>query len=76
MAGFDKEEPAAATNRINPKCPDDIGRLARDLGVSPYHLSKIVNRVGPMLSDIYYALGLREWEIPKRGAPQEDPPAP
>lgn len=52
-------------DRINPKSAAEIAELAEELGVSAYHLSKVVNRVGPMLGDIYHALGLRPWDIPK-----------
>lgn len=53
-------------NRIDASSADEVARWAAELGVSAYHLRKIICRVGPMLSDIYYALGLREWEIPRR----------
>lgn len=56
---------AASDERINPEDPEDLARWAASLGVSPYHLLKIIKRVGPVVGDIYYALGLRKWEIPK-----------
>jgi hypothetical protein len=52
--------------RINPNSAEEVTALAAELGVSPYHLSKVIRRVGPVLGDIYHALGLRAWEIPKR----------
>jgi hypothetical protein len=52
--------------RINPASPEDVSAWAHELGVSSYHLRKIITRVGPVLTDIYHALGLRPWEIPKR----------
>jgi hypothetical protein len=52
-------------DRINAKSPEDVAAWARELGVSAYHLGKIMARVGPELKEIYYALGLRPWELPK-----------
>ncbi len=52
-------------DRINGKSPEDVAAWASELGVSAYHLHKIMARVGPELKEIYYALGLRPWEHPK-----------
>jgi hypothetical protein len=54
-------------DRIDSKSPEDVAAWAKELGVSAYHLRKIMTRVGAELKDIYYALGLRPWEIPKHG---------
>ena len=76
VTGPDNEDSPKGEDRINPKSPEEVAALARELGVSSYHLSKVISRVGPVLSDIYHALGLRAWEIPKRAAKpeQSDPP--
>ena len=51
--------------KIDAKSPENVAAWAKELGVSAYHLRKIMARVGPELKDIYYALGLRPWELPK-----------
>jgi hypothetical protein len=58
---------SSAGDRIDSKSPEEVAAWARELGVSAYHLRKIMARVGAELKDIYYALGLRPWEIPKHG---------
>ena len=55
----------AHLRRINVDVPEELAYWSKALGVSRYHLRKIVTRVGPMVSDVYYALGLREWDFPK-----------
>ena len=71
MVEYPNENLPAKRDRINPESPDDIAALARELNISAYHLHKVVTRVGPMLSDIYHALGLRDWEIARIVAPQD-----
>jgi len=61
-----------ARDRIDPASPDEIAALARELGVSAYHLHKVVTRVGPFRRDIYHALGLRDWEIARITTPEDD----
>jgi hypothetical protein len=51
--------------RIDHKSREDVAAWAHELGVSAYHLRKIMARVGNELKDIYHALGLRPWEFPK-----------
>jgi hypothetical protein len=59
-------------DQIDPTSPDEIAALARELGVSAYHLHKVVTRVGPFRRDIYHALGLRDWEIARITTPEDD----
>ncbi len=73
MVDYPNENLPAPRDRINPGSPEEITALARKLNVSAYHLHKIVTRVGPVLSDIYHALGLRDWEIARMAAPQNAP---
>jgi hypothetical protein len=55
----------AHSRRINIDAPEELACWSKALGISSYHLRKIITRVGPMVSDVYYALGLREWDFPK-----------
>ena len=61
---------------MNPNSAEELAALAEELGVSSYHLSKVIRRVGPVLGDIYHALGLRAWEIPKREGRRNEPGSP
>jgi hypothetical protein len=65
VVDFHQHEPLDPGARINAASREEVAAWARELGVSPYHLRKVMSRVGPVLTDIYYALGLRPWEIPK-----------
>jgi hypothetical protein len=75
VVDYPNEQVPAPRDRINPASPDEIAALAKDLGVSAYHLHKVIRRVGPVLTDIYHALGLRAWEIAKRAAAAPSDPA-
>lgn len=55
----------AIAGRIDASRPEELAEWARVLGVSAHHLNKVVKHVGPDLTDVFHALGLRAWEIPK-----------
>ena len=65
MAERDHHHPIVGESQIDPNSPQQLAAWAETLGVSSYHLSKVIAKVGPVLADIYHALGLRAWEIPK-----------
>jgi hypothetical protein len=52
-------------NRIDVSTPELLAYWSNELGVSGFHLKKIIAKVGPRLTDVCYALGLRKWEDPR-----------
>jgi hypothetical protein len=59
------EKSANPAPRVDVDSPQEIAKLAEELGVSPYHLRKVIIRTGPLLKDILHGLGFRDWEVPR-----------